>query len=201
MKYCTECAAPLEVRIPEGEDRERHVCTACGAIHYENPKIVTGTLPVHGERILLCRRAIEPRQGLWTAPAGFMENAETVQEGAVRETREEANARVRIEGLHAVYNLPHISQVYMLFRATLLDLDFHPGAESLEVRLFRQQEIPWDEIAFPVIAEALKTYFEDLRRGSFRLHLGDIVRLPGPERRYRVARFPVEDAPDRGHPG
>ncbi len=186
MKYCTECAAPLRLTVPEGEDRQRHVCTACGTIHYENPKIVTGTLPVHQGRVLLCRRAIEPRRGLWTAPAGFMENAETVQQGALRETREEANARVRIEALHAVYNLPHISQVYMLFRATLLDLDFHPGPESLEVRLFEEAGIPWGDIAFPVIAEALKAYFEDLRAGHFRLHMGDIERLPGPGRRYRI---------------
>jgi ADP-ribose pyrophosphatase YjhB (NUDIX family) len=115
-----------------------------------------------------------------------MENAETVQQGALRETREEANARVRLEGLHAVYNLPHISQVYMLFRATLLDLDFHPGAESLEVRLFEEAQIPWDRLAFPVIVEALKAYFEDLRAGRFRLHMGDIERLPGPGRRYRL---------------
>ncbi|HHB13302.1 MAG TPA: NUDIX domain-containing protein [Chromatiales bacterium] len=186
MKYCTACAAPLERRVPEGDDRVRHVCPACGTIHYQNPKIVTGTIPIHEDRVLLCRRAIEPRRGLWTAPAGFMENAETVQEGALRETREEANARVRIDALHAVYNLPHISQVYLLFRATLLDLDFSPGRESLEVRLFDEREIPWDALAFPVVIEALKAYFEDLRRGHFRLHMGDIERLPGPGRRYRI---------------
>ncbi len=186
MKYCPECAAPLEFVVPEGDDRSRYVCPACGTIHYQNPKIVTGTIPVHGDRILLCRRAIEPRYGLWTVPAGFMENAETVQAGALRETREEANARVRLEGLHAVYNLPHINQVYMLFRGTLLDLDFHPGHESLEVKLFDERDIPWDALAFPVVIEALKAYFDDRRQGRFALHMGDIERLPGPGRRYRI---------------
>ena len=174
MNYCSDCGARVELRLPEGDTLPRHVCTSCGTIHYENPKMVVGCIPEWENRILLCRRAIEPRRGLWTVPAGFMENAETTAEGAQRETLEEANARVEILGLYALFNIPHINQVYMLFRARLLDLDFSAGAESLETRLFEENEIPWEEIAFITVRRTLRHYFDDRRRGEFQFHIGTI---------------------------
>ena len=186
MKYCSQCGAQLEFKVPEGDDRPRFVCPECASIHYQNPKMVVGCIPVWEDRILLCRRAIEPRYGLWTLPAGFMENGETSQQGAARETLEEANARVEVGGLYSLFNLPHIDQVYMLFRSQLLDLDFSPGKESLEVNLFREEEIPWEAIAFPVVQETLKLYFTDHKAGGFPLRSGTIVRLPGSPRRYRT---------------
>jgi len=164
----------VELRIPEGDNLPRHVCIACGVIHYQNPKIVVGCIPEWEDKILLCRRAIEPRHGLWTVPSGFMENAETLGQGAERETLEEANARVRMGNLYAIYSLPHINQVHVLFRAQLLDLDFKPGIESLEVRLFSEEEIPWDKLAFRVIREPLKRYFEERRQGEPGFHMGTI---------------------------
>ena len=179
MKFCSNCGGEVVQRVPAGDDRERHVCPTCGTIHYQNPKIVTGCLPQWQDQVLMCRRAIAPRHGYWTLPAGFMENGETTQAGAVRETLEEANARVAVAGLYTTFNLPHIDQVYMIFRAKLLDLDFAPGVESLEVQLFREPEIPWNRLAFPVVAETLKLYFADRSRGGFPSHVGDIVRAPG----------------------
>ena len=175
MKYCSSCGKPVERRVPSGDNRERFVCDACGTIHYQNPKIVTGCLPIYEDQVLLCRRAIQPRSGLWTLPAGFLENGETSTEGAARETREEACANVAIEGLYTVFNLPHISQVYMFFRAALLDLDFRPGWESTDVRLFAEHEIPWDELAFPVIRDTLRHYFADRTSGIYPVRVGDIV--------------------------
>ncbi|MGD8907928.1 MAG: NUDIX hydrolase [Chromatiales bacterium] len=186
MKYCSQCGDKVEIFIPEGDDRPRHVCPTCGTIHYQNPKVVVGTIPVWEDRVLLCRRAIEPRYGLWTVPAGFMENGETSQQGAARETLEEACARVDIEGLYTLFNLPHINQIYLLYRSRLLDLEFSAGKESLEVALFRQHEIPWDEIAFPVIRESLRLYFADRPQGEFPLRGGTIERLPGAGRRIRI---------------
>jgi len=174
MNYCSHCGARVELRVPEGDTVPRHVCTSCGTIHYENPKMVVGCIPEWEDQILLCRRAIEPRRGLWTLPAGFMENAETTAEGAQRETLEEANARVEILGLYALFNIPHINQVYILFRSRLLDLDFSAGAESLETRLFKEDEIPWDEIAFITVRRTLHHYFDDRRRGEFQFHMGTI---------------------------
>lgn len=174
MNYCSHCGARVELRVPEGDTLPRHVCTSCETIHYENPKMVVGCIPEWENRILLCRRAIEPRLGLWTVPAGFMENAETTAEGAQRETLEEANARVEILGLYALFNIPHINQVYMLFRARLLDLDFSAGAESLETRLFEENEIPWEEIAFITVRRTLRHYFDDRRRGEFQFHIGTV---------------------------
>ena len=179
MNYCSECGAGISLRIPGGDDRPRFVCDDCGFIHYQNPRIVAGSLPVWENQILLCRRAIEPRYGLWTLPAGFMELGETTHEAAIRETLEEANARIRIEGLYVVINLPEVDQVYMLFRARLADLDFSPGAESLEVKLCREEEIPWSEIAFGTIRHTLEHYFKDREAGQFPLHLGDIIREDG----------------------
>jgi ADP-ribose pyrophosphatase YjhB (NUDIX family) len=189
MRYCSNCAGAVEVRVPAGDNRPRYVCPFCGVIYYRNPKIVVGAIPEQKGRVLLCRRAIEPRYGLWTLPAGFLENGETTQQGAVRETLEEANARVRVEALYSLFNLPHIDQVYILFRARLEAPDFAPGHESLEVRLFDEGEIPWDRLAFPVVGETLRLYFRDRADGSFGVHCGDILHQPGEPRRYRVVLF------------
>lgn len=175
MNYCNQCGESVSQQIPEGDNRPRYVCTACTTIHYENPKVITGCLPIHGDQVLLCKRAIEPRAGLWTLPAGFLENGETSADGALRETIEEANARVNIEGLYTLFSLPHISQVYMFFRATLQDLDFYAGEESLETRLFNEDEIPWDDLAFPVITETLKHYFRDRTSNTFETRYLDLV--------------------------
>ena len=165
MKFCSECGAPVRLSLPPGDHRERHVCTVCGTIHYQNPKIIAGAIPEWTDgRILLCRRAIEPRHGLWTLPAGFMENGETTSQAAARETLEEANARIEVLGLYAMYNLPYINQVQMLFRAKLLDLDFSPGVESLEVELFGENDIPWDTLAFRPIRMTLEHFFADRKR-------------------------------------
>ncbi len=187
MKFCSACGTPVEVRIPEGDERERFVCPACDTIHYQNPNIVTGCIPEWRDQILLCRRAIEPRHGLWTLPAGFMENGETTQQGAARETWEEARAHIEVGELYSLFNLPRINQVYMLFRARLLDTDFGPGPESLEVRLFREDEIPWDEMAFPVVTKTLELYFADRKAGEFRLKIGDIERVSMQSREYRFS--------------
>lgn len=183
MKYCSACGAPVELRQPPDDNRMRHVCTACGTIHYQNPNLVIGAIPEWKDgRILLCRRAIEPRHGLWTLPAGFMENGETTAEAAIRETLEEANARVALGELYSMYNLPYINQVHLLFRASLLDLDFSPGSESLEVRLFEEQEIPWGELAFRPVRFTLEHYFSDRKTGSFRFHTGDLAPPGAPVR-------------------
>ena len=175
MNFCSQCGAPVALRIPVGDSVPRHVCNACHTIHYQNPKIVVGCIPVWEDKILLCRRAIEPRYGLWTLPAGFMENGETTAQGAMRETLEEANARVKLEGLYTLINLPHISQVYMMFRGTLLDLDFSPGIESLEVALFREKDIPWDTLAFTTIRDTLSHFFLDRKSGQYHFHESEIT--------------------------
>lgn len=174
MKYCSHCGHTVRLVIPEGDDRQRYVCHSCSTIHYQNPRIVAGTLPVSGSRVLLCRRAIAPRQGYWTLPAGFMENGETTPQAAARETREEACAETRLHGLYTLINLPHINQVFMIFRADL-EGDFAPGPESLEVALFEEYEIPWDELAFPTIERTLSHFYADRVAGNFPLHLSDII--------------------------
>jgi len=174
IKHCNACGTLVVHRIPDGDSRMRAVCPSCGHIQYENPKIVAGCIPVYGDRILMCKRAIEPRYGLWTLPAGFMELNETAAEGAAREALEEANAKVEVEGLYTVFSLPHISQVYMMFRARLLDPDVSPGIESLEVKLVTQDEIPWDSLAFAMVKRTLDFFLEDRRRGEFITRFGDI---------------------------
>jgi ADP-ribose pyrophosphatase YjhB (NUDIX family) len=174
MKYCSQCGGEIALSVPSGDNHLRHVCTACGMIHYQNPKMVVGCIPEWEDKILLCRRAIEPRHGLWTLPAGFMENGETTAEGAARETWEEAGARIEIGPLYTLFNLPHIDQVYFMFRARLLDLDYKPGIETLEARLFTEQEIPWDQLAFRTIKATLELYFRDRADGDFSFHIGDI---------------------------
>lgn len=152
----------------------RYVCEACDAIHYQNPKIIVGCIPEWDGRILLCRRAIEPQRGRWTLPAGFMENGETTRQAAQRETWEEATARVEVGPLFSLFSLPHINQVYMLYRAALLDLEYAPGTESLEVRLFQEEEVPWEELAFRTIHDTLRFYFADRVSGEFSFHAADI---------------------------
>ena len=177
MKYCSACGADrIESRIPDGDNLPRFVCGACGAIHYQNPKVVVGCLPEWEDRVLLCRRAIEPRHGLWTLPAGFLENGETIVAGAARETLEEANARVAIGELYTMISLPHISQIYVMFRARLVDVDFGPGPESLEVKLFREDEIPWEDIAFRTIGRTLRNFFLDRRLGAFATRVSTLER-------------------------
>ena len=172
--------------VPAGDTHHRHVCGQCQTVHYTNPKVVVGCVPRWQEKVLLCRRAIEPRHGLWTLPAGFLENNETTIEGAIRETWEEAGARVRVVDLYALFNLPHVNQVYVMFLADLLAPEYQPGIESLAVELYDESEIPWDEIAFPVVEQTLKLFFDDRRRGRFGTHTGDITRQPGPERAFDI---------------
>ncbi len=176
MKYCPSCGQPVELRIPTGDNLPRAVCTACGAIHYENPRVVVGCVPEWKGRILLCRRAIEPRRGYWTAPAGFLEIGETLQSAAARETREEAQAEVAIGTLLTVTQLLHAGQVHVMFRARLLEERFGVGAESLEVGLYTETEIPWDRIAFPSIHYALRCYLQDRRDAVEPLHFHQINR-------------------------
>ena len=174
IKYCPSCGGATTHRIPEGDSLPRAICDACGLIHYQNPKMVVGCLATFEDRILICKRAIEPRCGLWTLPAGFMENNESASEGAAREALEEANARVEITDLYTVYSIPHISQVYMMFRARLLDPDVFAGAESLEVKLATEDEIPWDQLAFTMVKRSLEHFIEDRKTGLFVPRFGDI---------------------------
>jgi ADP-ribose/FAD diphosphatase len=179
MQYCSQCGQVIAKRVPAGEDRERHVCTACGAIHYQNPKMVVGCIIEHGGRILLCKRAIEPRLGYWTVPAGFLELGESAMQGAIRETHEEASAQVRIIAPYAHFDVPHIGQAYIIYRAALLSESFGPGPESLEVKLLTPAEIPWNEIAFPVVRYSLELMLEDMQSGAFRSHQAALVREQG----------------------
>ena len=170
MNFCSECGKTVVHRIPEGDNLPRFICEHCDIIHYQNPKLVVGCLPVWNEQVLLCKRAIEPSYGLWTLPAGFMENQESLEEAALRESREEANANLEIENIYSVISLPHINQIYILYRAKLLDLDFYAGIESLEVQLFNEEDIPWDQLAFKTIERTLKCYFEDRKQSVFPVH-------------------------------
>jgi len=174
MKFCSNCGAPVTLKIPAGDSLPRHVCDACHTIHYQNPRMVVGCVVEWQSKILLCRRAIEPRYGMWTVPAGYMENGETTTQGALRETLEEARAQVEIGPLYALYNIPHINQVYLLFRAQLIQPDIGAGAETLEVRLFAEDEIPWDQLAFATVRNTLTHYFSDRRRGKYSFHIGTI---------------------------
>lgn len=176
VKYCSLCGHSVEYKIPQGDNLPRYICPACDTVHYQNPKVVTGCIVSCEQKILLCRRAIEPRLGLWTIPAGFMELDETVQGAARRETAEEACADAVIDELFAVYNIPGVSQVYVIFRAHLDAPVFSPGDESLETELFSEQEIPWDQLAFKVVHVALEQYFTALQEGNMRPLVGDIIR-------------------------
>ena len=179
MKFCTQCGGTLESRIPAGDNLPRHVCTRCGHIHYQNPRLVVGCVPEWKDRILLCRRAIEPRHGFWTLPAGFMENRESTAQAAARETREEACAEVEIIAPLAMVDVPGIDQVHLMFRARLLREEFAAGEESLEVGLFTEAGIPWPELAFPSVVFTLQRYFEDRARGKFGFHRADVADIVG----------------------
>ena len=174
IKHCRVCGSATQYRVPADDNRERAICGACGEIHYENPLNVVGTVPVWGEQVLLCRRNIEPRYGLWTLPAGFMELGETTAEGAVRETEEEAGARIELQGLFTLLNVVRVGQVHLFYRARLQDTQFAPGPETIEAQLFHEQQIPWDQLAFRTVRETLQRYFADRRQGRFELHLADI---------------------------
>ena len=174
MNYCSNCGQQLTYRTPPGDDRSRYFCESCGAIHYQNPTMVVGCIPEMEDKILFCRRAIEPCCGKWTLPAGYLENGETVSAGARRETFEEARARVEILAPYALYNICYVNQIYLMFRARLMDRNFRPGSESLEVCLFSEAEIPWDEIAFRVVEETLIQFFKDRTTGLFPFYIGNI---------------------------
>jgi len=167
VKFCPDCGAATERRIPEDDNRERDVCSVCATIHYHNPKVIVGCIPQHNGKILMCKRAIEPRYGLWTLPAGFMENGETTAEGAARETWEEAAAIAEEPVLYRIFDVPHISQVYMFYRCGVQGGKFGVGPESLETELLLPEDIPWDELAFPVVRELLREYLEDCEEGHF----------------------------------
>ena len=173
MKYCSSCAAHITRRVPEGDSVERWVCDACNTVHYQNPKIVVGCIPEHNGKILLCKRAIEPRHGYWTVPAGFMEIGETIAEGAARETLEEACAQVSIGHLFASVDVTQAGQLHLFFTAKL-ESDFSPGEESLEVALFAEEEVPWNEIAFRSGVFALRKYFEDAGKNNG-VHMHEVV--------------------------
>jgi len=178
MKFCSHCGQPVTMRVPEGDHRPRHVCTGCGTVHYQNPKIVAGCVPEHEGRILLCRRAIEPRLGYWTIPAGFMENGETTQDAARRESMEEAQAEVEIGSLLAVVHVLHADQVHVMFRAHLPRPDYGVSPESLEVMLCDAEQIPWADIAFRSVDFALRRYLEDRSAGVERHHFTAIDLRP-----------------------
>ena len=174
MKFCSNCGSAVARRVPPGDSLPRYVCDACGSIHYQNPKLVVGALPEWEGRLLLCRRAIEPRYGYWTLPAGFMEDDETAGDAAVRETLEEAGARIELAPPFSMISVPRVNQVHLFYRARLLDLEFKPGAESLEVALFEEAQVPWRDIAFRTVGLTLRHWFADRARGDFGFHAEDI---------------------------
>lgn len=175
IRHCRACGSAVAYQVPPDDNRERAVCPACGTIHYENPLNVVGTLPYWGDQVLLCKRNIEPRYGFWTLPAGFMELGESTAQGAARETDEEAGARIEMGPLFSVMNVVRVGQVHLYYLARLLDTGFAPGPETIEARLFREDEIPWDEIAFRTVRETLRRWFDDRRAGrSGIVHVADI---------------------------
>lgn len=174
FKHCKACGSKVEYKVPADDNRERATCTACATVHYENPLNVVGTLPVWEDKVLLCRRNIEPRHGFWTLPAGFMELGETIEQGALRETEEEAGARVELQGLYTLLSVARVGQVHFFYRARLLDTNFAPGPETIEARLFSEAEMPWEDLAFRTVKDTLRHYFDDRRRGQYGLLCADI---------------------------
>ena len=160
MNYCSQCGKTVSPVIPEGDNRERYVCDSCKTIHYQNPNNIAGAILTWQDKVLLCKRAIHPRYGQWTLPAGFMENDESIAQAAARESMEEANASAGGLKLFGVFSMPYISQVYLMFSGSLISDDIAPGAESLEVGLFTREQIPWQEIAFPVMRHSLELFFK-----------------------------------------
>jgi ADP-ribose pyrophosphatase YjhB (NUDIX family) len=175
MKFCANCAAPVAQRVPPGDSLPRYVCDQCGEIHYQNPRLVVGCVPELDGRVLLCRRAIEPRYGYWTLPAGFMENGETVAAGALRETLEEAGARVELGAAFSMISVPRVNQVHVFFLAHVLDLAVKPGAETLEIKLYEEAAVPWPEVAFRTVGMTLRHWFADRAGGTFGFHTADIA--------------------------
>lgn len=174
LNFCSVCAAPVVQRVPPGDSLPRGVCESCGTVHYRNPRLVVGALPIWEDKVLLCRRAIEPQHGKWTLPAGFMENGESTTQAAIRETLEEACARVEIDQLFALVNVPHIDQVHLFYRARLLDTAFAAGLETLETALFAEPAVPWPSLAFQSVTLCLQAYFSDRRAGRFTFHEHDL---------------------------
>lgn len=174
IRFCRACGGTVAYRVPADDTRERAVCSACNTIHYENPLNVVGTVPVWGEQVLLCQRAIEPRRGLWTLPAGFLELGETTAEGAVRETVEESGALIELGALFTLLNVVRVGQVHLFYLATMRSAALDPGPESLQARLFTEDEVPWDQIAFRTVRETLRHFFADRREGRFQLHTADV---------------------------
>jgi len=177
VNYCSQCGQPVTLKIPVDDNRERFVCDHCGFVHYQNPNNVCGAILTRGDELLLCKRAIEPRYGLWTLPAGFMENNETVAEAAAREAMEEANARAGPLSLFGIFSMPYISQVYLMFHGELVSDEISAGQESLDVGMFTREQIPWDELAFPVVTHSLNLFYE---HGTERVHHAWFSR--GPDR-------------------
>lgn len=200
IRFCPSCGAPCEERVPAGDDRPRAVCTACGTVHYLNPRSVVGCIVERDGGVLLCRRAIEPAHGRWTFPAGFLETGESLAAGAARETWEEARARVAVSAPHALLDVPHIGQTYVVFRARFSEPaqatesapGHAPGPESLITELVPFDRIPWGELAFPSISLALRLYVEDRARGSHRVHQG-VVHWTGEGSRFDLARYELRD--------
>ena len=178
MKFCSDCGSVIEKRIPDGDNLERDCCTKCDSIFYSNPRVIVGTVPIKNNKVLLCKRAIQPRYGLWTLPAGFLENGETIEEGAFRETKEETNTEVKMGNLYAIFNIPQINQVYMLHLAEVINEDYCSTSESLEVKFFSESEIPWDDLAFPFVPTTLKNYFIDSKKDEYPLSTQTIERPP-----------------------
>jgi len=175
MNFCSNCGAKVVLRVPPGDSLPRHVCDSCATIHYRNPLMVVGTIPEWDGRILLCRRAIEPRMGFWTLPAGFMELGETTAQAALRETLEEARARVELGDVFSLLSVPHVNQVHLFYRARLVEHEFAAGEETLEARLFGESEIPWEAVAFRTVSTTLRRFFSDRKEGRFRMHAGEIL--------------------------
>ena len=174
IKHCRLCGTGVDYQVPADDNRDRAVCRSCGEIHYENPLNVVGTVPVWGEQVLLCRRNIEPRYGMWTLPAGFMELGETVAEGALRETVEEAGAHIELQGLFTMLDVVRVGQVHLFYRAAMQDTHLDPGPETIEARLFHEHEVPWDEIAFRTVKMTLQHFFDCRRRGDYSFHCGKV---------------------------
>ena len=172
IKHCRVCGAEVAWRVPPGDNRERAVCPACGEVHYENPLNVVGTVPVWNDQVLLCRRNIEPRYGLWTLPAGFLELGESVEAGALRETVEESGARVELGALFTMLDVVRVGQVHLFYLARMLDTTLAPGPETIEARLFSEDRVPWEQLAFRTVRQTLEYFFADRATGKFKLHTG-----------------------------
>lgn len=177
MNYCSNCGSKVSREIPEGDNRHRFVCANCDEIHYHNPNIVVGCVTSWEGRVLLCRRAIEPRVGFWTMPSGYLEIGESTEQGAARESAEEAGIDVQIGNLLSLVSIPQIGQIHMIYLGQLNTPEFLAGEESLEVKFFSENEIPWDDLAFPTVRLALEHFFADRSRGEFTLH-SEVIRRP-----------------------